>query len=93
MRPIFDKLFLSFRKNSSQRRTPSITAPKATSTTGRGSKAYLRGDLADDGFRRSDEESGYSIVAVGNQDKARSSPVGKLDEGIVITTEWEVERR
>ncbi|MCJ1246343.1 hypothetical protein MMC30_003550 [Trapelia coarctata] len=93
MRPIFDKLFPSIRRNSSERRIQSTPAPKGISTTGQRSEAYLRAASADDESRKPDEELGFSRMAVGNQDNARSYPVEKLDDSIVVTTEWEVERR
>ena len=93
MRPIFDKVFPSCRKRSRSRTTPSVTAPRVVSGAGRGSKTYLRGYVADDRLRRSDEESGYSMTAVRNQDKGRSSSAEELDQGIIIATQEEVERR
>jgi len=93
MRPIFDRLCPCLRKGSSHKRSPSNTPPKAGSSSGRGSKGCVRLDAAETGFDGLDEESGYTLEEVGNQDKAQGFPQTKADDGIVITTEQKVERQ
>ena len=94
MRPIFHKLFPSLRKISNQR-TFRPASPKIASSTERGSKSYLQGDSRDGGVQELDEGIGYTMVAMGNQDKGKSVPprLKMMDDGIRITTEWDVERR
>lgn len=89
MRPIFDRCCPCLRKGSRLTWTPSNTRPQAVSSSERGSKGRVRLGAAETGFAGPDEESGYPMVAVGNQDKAPD----KIDDGIVVTTGWDVERQ